>query len=395
MNDVERRLKQLGENAGRELPAEMRPRPAALRRIRTRRRLLGGSVALCAALVAVGGAVVIADPAPGRRDLPPAERTTEEPSPPPNRAERCGVPFKPTYLPPGFSARARGGSGGGGPDQPDAPVLAHFRGPTGRFVDVVVSPRFSWAQADTDRVTVLGRHATLGAIHEGYSVEFRLGRCRYELLGYGVTRAQLRDFAAGLVGTEERAGSYFGAVWPDDTLGGVRRSCARGGWSHPVFAVSEFAGEELRWAEPEVVIEERGRDEWTVAVTPERGRITEPGIEPGVRVWMREVLPGCWVVRMVSPLAQRRLTTLSVGVSDGMANIVFERYGATSASVEFGYGSYSSGTHWHRGDPAVTTLQVQGHERFTGHFLVLLRDEEGDPFTAIGRAMPPGDFAAG
>lgn len=394
MNDFERGLKQLGEAAERDLPADVRPRPEALRRIRMRRRLLGGSVALCVAVVVAGGAVLAGGGASDREALPPAEERTERPSDLLERAERCGVPFRPTYLPPGFSAKPQEGPGGDAALQPNAPAIAHFRGPAARFVDVVVSPRASFAQTDPARVTVLGRHANLGAIHEGYSVEFWLGHCRYELLGYGVGRRELRDFATGLVGTEPKGGPYFGAVWPEDTLGEARRGCADGGRSHPVFVVSDFAAEELRWPEPEVVVEKRARSKWKVAVTP-AGPLTGLAPEPGVRVWMREVFPRCWSVESVSPLAERKLDALSVSVVDGMADIVFERHGATSASVEFGYGTHSTRTHWHRGDGTVTTLQVDGEARATGHFLVLLRDADGDPFTAIGRTLPPGDFVAG
>jgi hypothetical protein len=392
VNDFERRLKRLGEDAERELPGEMRPRPESLTRIRLRRRLLAGSVALCSAAVVAGGVVVAGAGGTDRRTLPPAHERVEQ-RPAPDHADECALPFAATYVPPGFRARPKEAPGGGTASRPG--VVAHFAGRPGRVIDVFVGER-AFVPTERIRIEVLGRHAVLGAVHEGYSVDFRTERCDYQLVGYGVTREELRDFAEGLVAVTPPAGTYFGAVWPEDTVREARRGCAGDGRGEPITVATDFASEELRWDDVLWEVEERKRGDATVTLRPQGERLTDPRTDPGVRVWMENVLPGCWSVVSVSPLAQRRLDSLSVGVNGREANIVFERYGATTASVEFGYGTHRTLTHWHReSGEEITRLHVNGVSRSTGHFLVLLRDEDGDPFAAIGRPMPPGDFAAG
>jgi hypothetical protein len=390
VNDFERGLKELGERAGDELPGELRPRPGALRRVALRRRLLAGGVALCSALVVLGGVVVAGGRGENRRALPPAEEHTQEPVPP-DRAEECGVPFAPTYVPPGFASRARPGSGGA-PGRGGA--IAHFAGPAGRVIDVWAGEQ-AFVGVERIGIEVLGRRAVLGAVHDGYSVDFRTERCGYQLLAYGVTREELRDFAEGLVGVAPSAGSYFGAVWPEDTVGETRRGCSDRTRAQAALTARSFVETVMLWQDAEIVVEGASPGQRELAVHPAPGEVDDPSVSPGLRLTMRQVLPGCWSVVSVSPLEQRRVSALGVGVDGGTAEIVFERYGATSAKVEFGYGTYTSLTHWHAGGEEVTSLQVEGAERSTGHFLVVLLDENGDAFAAIGRPLPPGDFAAG
>ncbi|MFN2588956.1 MAG: hypothetical protein ABR613_12685 [Actinomycetota bacterium] len=390
MNEIERGLRELGEEAGRESAGDLRPRPGSLGRVRLRRRLLSGSVALCTALVVAGGVVLAGDGGP-RRDPAPA-RQEDEPSPQPDqRAERCGVPFEPTYLPPGFEAGPKEGAGGDAPDV--VGTVAHFGGSTGRFIEVTVPFRGGFAETRRAAVTVLGRRGVLGAIHEGYAVEFRVGRCRYELLGYGVTRRQLRDFAEGLVATEPRASAYFAAVWPEDTAAGARRGCRRGDRSDPVGVASDFTAQVMRWLDPDVAIVARSPSERTLDVRPADGVGREPPIRRGVRLHMREVLPDCWSVASASPPDERAV--LGISVRGEKVDVSFDRGTGVGATVEIGYGRSKVRKVWDARARGLLHLDIGFEPETTGHFLILLHDADGTTFTALGRPLPPGDFAAG
>ena len=109
----------------------------------------------------------------------------------------CGLPFgfRPTYLPPGFEAEAKRGNSDGELDVP-RPGIAHYPGSRGS-IDIEPGPP-GFAQSFRRRITVLGRPAFVGDIHEGYSVNFSHESCDYELRAYGISRPELRRFAEGL-----------------------------------------------------------------------------------------------------------------------------------------------------------------------------------------------------
>lgn len=396
MKDVEARLKQLGEVADATLPPHVSPRPEALKRIRMRRRALSGGLVLCSVLVATVG-VVLAGSGPEPRPVRPAhEDPVVVPPDETARPSRCFLGFEPTYVPPGFEAKPVRVAGEEGAVPPGYPA-ATFRGPRGSTIEVTFPEDEGFAETRRRIIAVLDDKAVLGDIHEGFAVDFEVGRCRVELLGYGIERSQLRLFAMGLVSTGP-IGPRFGAVWPEDTASEARRGCAGNRTrTDPTTVAERFAQEILRWeatetstfvsTRTETVEVEVGYDGYDATPDERTGR--------GVRLSMREVLPDCWSVIAASPLPERRLSTLSVGVNGSFANVVFERHGVTSATIEFGYGSTMSTVHWQRGEPHPVTVPVGGRTDTTGHFLVILRDADGDPFTAIGRPLPPGDFAAG
>jgi hypothetical protein len=397
MNDFERELRHWGETAERELPGEMTPRPDALRRIRLRRRVLSGSLVLCTAVAVAGGVALSAGPGREVDRLRPAEeKSARDEDAGPDDVTRCGVSFEPTYLPPGLDPKARPASGGDEELPAESPYpVAHYRGPRGTFVDVRAGSGPSFVQTRPRPVVVLGTRASLGDVHEGYSVEFRVDRCRYELLAYGLERDELGAFAEGLVSTTER-GPHFSSVWPEDTVSEARQECALHQSRRDPEAVARlFAEEMLRWVDPRPEVVDASRRDGSIEMTISYEDARTAGVEPGVRLWMEEALPDCWSVGSVSTLRERKATGLSVGVSGRTAEIYFDKLGATSATVEFGYGTHRSTTTWHPGDPDIVRLLVSGDRDETGHFLVLFRNAEGDPFTARGGPLPPGDFAAG
>ena len=123
-------------------------------------------------------------------------------------------PFEATALPADFADDLRVGSGGqvtvseAGAIEPSPDQAAshhHFRGPPGRFIDVIrgstaIAP-VGGGLGNAEPVDVLGGVGEVGEVHEGYGVAFRLGTgdCdRYLLAGYGVTRDDLVEVAEGL-----------------------------------------------------------------------------------------------------------------------------------------------------------------------------------------------------
>ncbi|MEA2517646.1 MAG: hypothetical protein QOG16_1484 [Actinomycetota bacterium] len=66
----------------------------------------------------------------------------------------------------------------------------------------------------------------------------------------------------------------------------------------------------------------------------------------------------------------------------------------TSAIFEVGYTGQTTRYVWEGGSTgAAFTLDFEPSG--TGHFLVLLRDPNGEVFSAFGSALPEGNFAAG
>ncbi|MCW2751998.1 MAG: hypothetical protein JWR83_3108 [Aeromicrobium sp.] len=121
------------------------------------------------------------------------------------------LPFHPTTMPPGFSQDLLGGSGGQVTIAPDGslvpigtpdPYVHHYAGPAGHYIDVLDEfgpPAFP--PTDTTTITVLGVTAAVGTVEDGFAATFDLpsGACHsFEILAYGVSRADFIDFLNGL-----------------------------------------------------------------------------------------------------------------------------------------------------------------------------------------------------
>jgi hypothetical protein len=391
VNDVERRLAELGERA-RDVAGPLRARPEALRRIRRRRGLLSGAAALSVVAVVIGGI--------GLAGLPTAERDEPRPAhvatPAPDEPKECPIAFAPTYLPDGIDADPRPGSGGspGVAAAEDAGIIGHFRGPQGTFIDVMDAAPPS-ATSRPSQITVLGAPATLAAIHEGYSVELRAGRCDYSLAGYGVTRGELRRFAEGLERVRHPAPVELRVVWPEDTAAEAYAACAanRGRQRTAPAIVSRFATDVLGWGSPIVDPPRTSSGAWTV--TPLGGNVYDGGVEAGVRIWTEEVRPGCWSVSSVSRLPDRRQTGLGVSVRGPRVEVAFDPLGAASAEIRVGYGQRRVRRVWNAPANSFVRLVLGFRPDSTGSLLILLEDEDGDVFSAVATSLPAGDFAAG
>lgn len=403
MTDVEKRLREVGEILRRGEAFSLAPSKRARRRIRVHRVgvvlsvvvLLGG---LSAAGLSTAG---VFDRSPTQTvDQPELEidgpDVIEGPLDP-----DCGLRFGfvPTYLPPGFAARPQPGSGGerGVPlAQQTGSSYGHFAGEG--FINVLGVPAF--AQTNRSSIEVLGRKATLGDIHEGYSVEFRYRGCSYVLAGYGIERDELRRFALGLEPREDRTPDRSQppeafALWPEDTPAEAESGC-RDEWRRRPYDVMErFALEVLGWEAVDAPFSEAGQNGFRFLV--ER---TDQGSADGdaasIEVFLREVTGSCWSVTSVSrpPDDKPKPGAIGISIRGRSVEIGFDPLGADSAIVEIGHGRYkSSSERAFREGRATFLLTYEPDE--PGHFLILYKDEAGEIFSASGGPLPAGDFATG
>lgn len=177
------------------------------RSLKWRKRLYAGaSVVVVAVLVwsAVPNLLASMD----RQERPPITGTpTSTPTAGSTPTERpCEtVPFRPSYLPDGWSYVLQPG-GGGETDPPveDSPgPLAHYtvsrRMVRAPYVDVAFyGESYVLPPGEGDPIEVLGDDGRIGAIHEGYAAEFSYGECEYSLVAFGLSQQQLRRIAEGL-----------------------------------------------------------------------------------------------------------------------------------------------------------------------------------------------------
>lgn len=100
----------------------------------------------------------------------------------------------PTYVPRGWSAVLVKGPGGGGAD---ATAVGHWSGGSGRYVQLARGRSYALAEP-TRQLTVLGRGARGGQIHEGFAVQFRLCDTEYQLQGFGIQAVELYRLSESL-----------------------------------------------------------------------------------------------------------------------------------------------------------------------------------------------------
>lgn len=331
---------------------------------------------------------------------------------------RCGLPvdFEAGYVPEGWSRELQQGEGGDG----EFPaVIGHFGNDaepgttskaSGGFIDLL-GERF-YSLSNKEQIRVLDRSATLGDIHEGYSVEFFHGGCEYYLIAFGIERAELKKFAEGLriPGTgpedDQAAPEYFGAVWPEDTYEQSRDTCVQAAAIEPwrenaAETAEEFGARVLGWGNATASL--ASRDEtWSLTFELRKLDAVEVSMPrgPSVFVHLIEVFRDCWVVTSVqrSTEESERYSEdqgASLGVQGRKVQMYFaDQEDSATAVLEVGYGGRATRYVWSKGE-AFAEFTLDFEPLGTGHFLILLRDENGEVFSAFGSSLPEGDFAAG
>lgn len=117
-------------------------------------------------------------------------------------------------------------------------------------------------------------------------------------------------------------------------------------------------------------------------------------------VVVEEVMPECWFVTGVQRMPEeearyQEYDGASLGVQGRDVSMYFADFeDAVTATLEVGYGGESTQHVWSKGDE-FAEFRLEFGPNDTGHFLVLLRDENGEVFSAFGSPLPAGNFAAG
>lgn len=416
MRDIERELRALGERSRNEDQSRSALSGTTMRRIRLH-RLAAGTTGLVVALgLVLGGSFVAGALDSNDRGIGPAQASpsasASSPDPSNKEAGRCGPPvdFRPTYLPDGWIEDLQRGDGGGGGWRG---IVGHFgndaeRGTTdkadGGFADLIASER-PYQQGNTEKIRVLDAPATLGDIHEGYSVEFTQYGCDYFLIAFGISRDELRRFAEGLrlPGTYvpgEPAEESFAAIWPEDTAEEAEQRCRRHSrtpnvWSaNRVTTAGRFSADVLMWEEPLIRYTPTAKEVQKMEIRRSENDDGPRARGPAVIVYLTEFVPRCWSVVSVGRLPDDKPTGLSITVRGKDVEIGFDDLGADSIYFEIGHGYYTNSS-----GPEPPDGRITAHLRYprgeTGHFLLLFKDENGDVFSAAGGPLPAGDFSAG
>lgn len=396
MSDIERRLRELSGQARAEVSA-LAPDGKALRRIRIRRVIAASTVVLSLVGVVAGGVYASTTLVGEDRAAPPVHR----PSPAP-LVSQCGYPleFEPDYVPRGFSDEPR-------PVVDDGPGKPIARYTGGRFASIQVwqdsIPGLALSQRE--RIRVLGRPAVLASIHEGYAVTFEFGSCDYALEAYGVERDDLEKFAERLtvpgvmtmtpLYESPPPSGFAGAIWPEDTEAAANSACGsfQDLRADAMSVVLEFGNTVLGWKEA-VAYEAPGGPEVELQLRRSGAHLGER-LRGQVRVFTKEVSPGCWSVVGVSRPPDNRPTSVTIQVQDRRARVGFASLSAASASVQVGYGGRAVTAAWESGDPQPVEVDLGFDPDTTGHYLILLEDARGRVFSAVGGALPRGDFGSG
>lgn len=191
------------------------------RSLKWRKRLYAASVVVLVATLSWAGIPALTsspdddDDAPRIATSPTATITDRRsPTPTPPSGPCKTVPFRPMYLPEGWSYELQGGSGGqvGVSTKRQPPgALGHYRphkGATaGRYVDVMIQgTSYTLAPDDGEPIEVLGEEGRIGNVHDGFAVEFAYGDCEYSVMAFGISKGQLRQIAERLRPTDTCTG---------------------------------------------------------------------------------------------------------------------------------------------------------------------------------------------
>lgn len=326
--------------------------------------------------------------------------------PPPGGGCAPAVDFVPTYLPEGWSAELQPGEGGGG-EFPG--LLGHYTGRAPRqaqpgpgFIDLLTEA--AYAQGSKERIEVLGSVATIGAIHEGFSVEFRHRDCDFVLMAFGISEDELRRFAEGLTTEQEKDREdrrAFGAIWPEDNIDHAMSGCKMesnksDSWrANSSSTAVEFAARVLGWEEATTIGPDgqRGAD---LAYEVRKEPFLSDQDDPAVMVYVTEVIPDCWSVSSVARMSDEQPEddgTMSIRGREVQMFFVDVKE-AETATFEVGYGGDSTRHEW-TGGKTLVEFRLDFAPSGTGHFLILLKDENGEVYSAFGSPLPEGTFAAG
>jgi hypothetical protein len=120
----------------------------------------------------------------------------------PTPAPACArVEIRATSLPDGWSYEAKAGSASKGSSPTALWHWAPIENGTGAYVEIWqygYTYTLPDGEADWEPIKVLDEWGKIGAIHDGYTVEFHSGGCQYSMVGFGLGQQELREIGEGL-----------------------------------------------------------------------------------------------------------------------------------------------------------------------------------------------------
>lgn len=171
------------------------------------------------------------------------------------------------------------------------------------------------------------------------------------------------------------------AMWPEYRGVDARRACKTPpSWrTDPHTTAEEFGRNILGWSSPRATIDQYGHEGTHV--------ILNRGDGPLVQVWLQRVGSDCWSVTGVSRRRDNKPEGVSASVRGREVQVGVLSLGAESAEVILGFNGREIRT---TDQGAGATLRLDFKPRGSGFFLVLLRDETGEVFSAAGALLYPG-----
>lgn len=301
-------------------------------------------------------------------------------------------------MPAGWGYEMQPGSGGlvGVPlDEQSPKAIGHWSNGQGRFIDVFEKGEYYVLANDASRTKLFADavNARTGAVHEGFAAEFKIGRCHYSLIAFGLAWESFQDVLAGLMLIDGGVGHEDGyAVWPRLTPRDDLSACRKfPSWRNGPFQVARrFMNTELGTTGSLHVV-----DEGTTVTTL---KVIDPIGREVAHVRLEDVALDCWAVTHVSSGQQGVPGVHSLSFRKDRVSVVFNTR-STVPTVQM---------HWSfeelRNEAKLLTdvrdsrvyEMRMGYDPDTqGRVLILFINEDGELIGAFGMPLPARDFAAG
>lgn len=204
----------------------------------------------------------------------------------------------------------------------------------------------------------------------------------------------------------------FRAIWPEDTYQDAREACEAAMAedadeeegdenvvsirSDPESVILEFGYEVLGWIEGETFHPGVDIPSERTVYGLRRGDTGETSPrEPEVLVDATEVQPGCWSVRGVSRMPDKRPTGVSVSVRGRDVKVGVDPLGATSLAIRVVYAGRDVSETGPVGEEGLGEFRLPFDPDTPGYALILFLDPEGAVFSAASASFPAGDVTAG
>jgi hypothetical protein len=352
-------------------------------------------------------------PTPIPSETPTDEETKDASPQPAEEADCTDIPFASLTGTMGLGSGANVGESLQGHEASN--VVLHYSLSHGAFVDVVVgNPDYATGDP-SEAFDVLGSEAILSEIKDGYMVTFGYKSCPFALLGYGMARAAVKEFAADLLfeGDPDMHNDAW-ALWPEPDPEQAYQTCLDSSGSDAGTGTeldeqqrelqarlesTAFVNDVLGWPGDSSMERDKGLeggygdDFVALIVTGPAGNRME--------IVLRETVPGCWSVVSLNP-ADEVFTGASLSKQAGVLHVGFDpdsqniKGDLDHMTIETASGSgierrRLSIEEFKAGSPLTVGFERSG----PSYFMILFQDAAGKVLNAKGYALPSGDVVAG